>query len=97
MTILTIPYQSSNGIPNYAAAMSKPVNTDNTAETDGYVLANWTSVSGTSSQLLINGVMMATVGNNFSGSADWAGFFITKGTTYRANGGSLRFFPLVGA
>lgn len=97
MSILTIPYQASNVIPNYAAGVGKAVEVDNVAEFDGMALARWTNVStGSNARFYINGVEMFHEGNGFSGNQGGIWFFIAKGMTYKATGNtaSLIFYPL---
>lgn len=97
MTILTIPYQTANIIPNYAAGVAKPVGVNNTAEFDGMALARWTNVStGMNAKFYINGVEMFHEGNGYSGNQGGIWFFIKRGMTYKATGntGSLIFYPL---
>ena len=90
------------GMPDYSAGVSLIVGTQYTADIDCYVLFSVRNVTLNSDVgFYINNLEVAKLGNNYSSSDDWAGFFISKGTNFKAvkgNGNTAIYakYPLKG-
>ena len=102
MSILTIPYQTSNSTPNYSAGYAVPVNADNVAPTDGAIVATGDAQAyNRMGELYVRGALVGRVNpGDGSGNCSSAYAIITKGDVYRYNPAAknpiFTFFPMRG-
>jgi len=89
------------GIPDYSAGLSKSWNTDNTAETNGYVIAHDSSGGSSRLKAIVNSCTLP-----FDDIANYGRmticFFVAKGDIWKVYGGdndgrNVTFYPLKGS